>query len=285
MTGKYSYNLVDRAKKLLVFFWYLHSFALWKNRKFKNLHKGETCLIFGNGSTLKKLDFNTIKKIPSIGCTYSLIDKRFRSFGLDYCAVPENYFFYPIRRDSYLPKIVKNYIGRIMLKIIKNNKKTQFFCSLTNFYAFQHLNGNVNYFYHFGSSDSKNFNLAGKFSSSTGALDMMIGLAKYMGFSKAVLVGCDYLGDPAYEGHFYSDSNPYFGKPSDFYQKRIKHVAKNIELLVLFPRGVKSKYFNWMSYDKFFGQQKMSYTNLELIDDDYLSLMRNASEKSTQMWM
>ena len=123
MAGKYSYNLVDRAKKLLVFFWYLHSFALWKNRKFKNLHKGETCLIFGNGSTLKKLDFNTIKKIPSIGCTYSLIDKRFRSFGLDYCAVPENYFFYPIRRDSYLPKIVKNYIGRIMLKIIKLNLK------------------------------------------------------------------------------------------------------------------------------------------------------------------
>ena len=286
LSKHYIFIAILKIKYFLNFFWRFHYFTLRRNKKFHNIHIGETCLIFGNGASLKKLDFSTIKKMPSIGCTYSLIDKRFNSFGLDYCAVPENYFFYPFRKDSYHPRLENNLIGKIMLKIIGKNKKTEFFCSLTNFYSFIHLRcPNVNYFYHFGDTDSNSHNLAYKFNKSLGALDVMIGIAQYMGFSKAILVGCDYLGDPVAEGHFYSNSNSKFSKANDQYSKRIKFVSKSIELLVLFPPGVKTKYFNWMTFADFFGPQKKLYTNLDLIEDDYLPLMQEASSKSTQLWM
>jgi hypothetical protein len=40
----------------------------------------------------------------------------------------------------------------------------------------------------------------------------MLGVAKYMGFSNAILLGCDYLGSPPVMGHFYADCKPFNGE-------------------------------------------------------------------------
>ena len=57
-------------------------------------------------------------------------------------------------------------------------------------------------------SNNSSFDLSNDFDYLDGSLDVMIGIAKYMGFSKAILLGCDYLGQPKVDGHFYSDEKP-----------------------------------------------------------------------------
>ena len=70
----------------------------------------------------------------------------------------------------------------------------------------------------------------------------MLGIAKYLGFSKVVLLGCDYLGLPCMDGHFYSNNKPIMGDYKVDYVKRIRQIADNLELdvLTIFPEGVNS---------------------------------------------
>ena len=263
----------------MTFFWLLHMQIIKKNQKWKGRHNGETCLIFGNGASLKYYNFNAISKIPSIGCTYSLADNRLVKFGLDYCAVPEPYYFYPVRRNSRSPEIVINYIGKIMMKIIKRNKKTHFFCSITNFYAFMHRIGNVSYWHHGGEKSTDSYDLAGKFGKCTGSLDMMLGMAQYMGFSKAILIGCDYLGDPIMEGHFYQDKIPMYQKPDHSYANRIRDVASTLDVLVLLRKNSKSAVFKSMSFEEYFNAPEKYHENFEIVENEYLSMMRTAATK------
>ena len=43
---------------------------LGKNKKFKNIHEGESCYIFGNGISLKDMDLKKFSDKTSIGCGY-----------------------------------------------------------------------------------------------------------------------------------------------------------------------------------------------------------------------
>ncbi|WP_231970521.1 hypothetical protein [Polynucleobacter necessarius] len=273
------YRLLELIKNKIIFFWLLHMSIIQKNTKWKGLHSGETCLIFGNGASLRYYNIADITKMPSIGCTFSLVDNRMVKFGLDYCVVPEPYFFYPVRRDSRSDAIVRNYIGKIMMKIIKRNKKSRFFCSITNYYAFMHRFGNVSYWYHGGAKSSESFDLSGKFGRCTGALDMMLGVAQYMGFSKAILIGCDYLGNPVMGGHFYADDIPKYENADITYANRIKGVAADLDILVLLPKGSKSSLFKSMSFEEYFNTQEKYHENFEIVDDQYLSMMRIAASK------
>jgi hypothetical protein len=273
------YRFLEFVKNKIIFFWLLHASIIKKNSKWKGLHSGETCLIFGNGASLKYYNIADITKIPSIGCTFSLADNRLVKSELDYCVVPEPYFFYPVRRDSRSDAIVRNYIGKIMMKIIRRNLKTRFFCSITNYYAFMHRFGNVSYWYHGGEKSTDSFDLAGKFGRCAGALDMMLGVAQYMGFSKAILIGCDYLGDPVMGGHFYANDIPKYEKADVAYANRIKGVAADLDILVLLPKGSKSSVFKSMSFEEYFNTQEKYHENFEIVDDQYLFMMRIAASK------
>jgi len=112
----------------------------------------------------------------------------------------------------------------------------------------------------------------------------MLGVAKYLGFSKAVLFGCDYLGTPAKEGHFYSDEKK-FTSPSDEhlieYRNRIKNFSsKGIELKLIFPEGVTSKDFNFDTYENYFNLKQINQKNSTFIDESYLKIMRDGSKLS-----
>lgn len=55
-------------KFFLNYLWLLHRPVVLKNFNLKNLHSGETCLIFGNGSSLKYFDFSVLPDLKAI-CT------------------------------------------------------------------------------------------------------------------------------------------------------------------------------------------------------------------------
>ena len=271
-------------KKSLFSFWQLHKILVKRNIKFKNKHDGETCLIIANGGSLKSYDISNISQLPAIGCTYTLIDKRAQTLNMQYLVFTEQYLFYPLFynfQPAYkkIIRLQKNIIRKIFEKTINRNSNINFFINLTNFYARVARNTNVHYFYHFGDKTSDNYDLAGDFSAMQGALEVMLSTAQYLGFSKAILLGCDYLGKPVIRGHFYADSKPFYGV--DYlpeYCQRIKTITKDIDLLVILPEGITSPDFDFKSYEEYFGLKRDDKKNIDFIDDEYIELLREAGD-------
>ena len=78
--------------------------TLEKNAKFKDIHKGESCYIFGNGSSLKHYDLKLFNDRVSIGCgtLFSHIDVN--SINLKYYYIPGSLFFYKFWKNPYSGK-------------------------------------------------------------------------------------------------------------------------------------------------------------------------------------
>jgi len=269
-------------------FWSRSQNLVKENEKFKDIHKGETCFILGNGASLKHYDLSVLSDKVTMGCTYSLIDKRLISTGLNYCVFPSAYLMFPLWRCRGTKKghikggdIQLNSLSPIFKKIIKENNKTRFFISLTDRYAFLKKPENISYFYHFGNKNDYSYDMSGCFSVMTGALDIMLGTAKYLGFSKVVLLGCDYLGSPCLEGHFYSTNDPAKGIYHDEYANRIRKITDNLALdvLTIFPDGVSSPLFKSKSFSEYFGIDEQCYTQSQLINKDYMELLKIAHSK------
>ena len=271
-------------RKLEHAFWRQSQNLVTSNEKFHNVHKGETCYILGNGGSLKYFDLSVLSNATTIGCTYSLMDNRLSTSSLNYCVFPSAYLMYPLWKKKNLitgQRIQLNALSPIFKKLIKENNKTHFFVSLTDRYSFLKTPENMSYIYHFGKKEGYSFDMAGAFSLLDGGLDAMIGIAKYLGFSKLVLLGCDYLGSPCLEGHFYSTNDPAKGIYHEKYANRIRKITDNLALdvLTIFPEGVSSPLFKSKSFLEYFGIDEQSYTQSQLINEDYMELLKIAHSK------
>jgi hypothetical protein len=193
---------------------------------------------------------------------------------------------YPFLYNTYphIKKFQINKVGLILWDLIKkHNKNIKIFTNLTNVYATLFKRLDINFFHHFGMKESNSYDLSGNFSTCHGAVDIMIGMAKYLGFSKIVVMGCDYLGVPTMLGHFYSDYKPYYASEchnetySNFRQ-RVKVVGKDTEILVILPKGVSSPDFNYDSYENYFGLERKYKNNYDFIDQKYIQLLRDSSK-------
>lgn len=262
-------------------FWKKNQNLLKDNQKFSNIHKGQTCYIIANGGSIKFYDLSILSNLPTIGCTYSLIDNRLKGSGLSYCVFPSAYLLLPLWKSRQNGKIEINSLAPIFRKIIRENNGTQFFMSLTDRYSFIRIPENVNFIYHFGNKKFDSFDMSGAFSFVSSGLDFMLGVAKYLGFSKTVLLGCDYLGEPCMEGHFYSTREQFTGEYKVQYVNHIRNIVNNLEMdvVTIFPSGVKSPEFESMSYHDYFGVNETFYNQSQIVDDEYLDMLKKADSK------
>ena len=72
---------------------YIIKSLIKKNGKFRNIHRGQTCIIMGNGASIKNINLSDLNKYPSISINLMVLHKDFSS--LNHCAyvLPESYFF------------------------------------------------------------------------------------------------------------------------------------------------------------------------------------------------
>ncbi len=271
-------------KKSLAFFWSLQSFRVSGNVKFKDIHKGETCLIFGNGASLKYFNFELFPKHVAIACTFSLLDIRFKKLNLKYNYLSEPYILYPYIYNDYTQKIQKNPLRMIFKKIFLKNDNVTFFTSISNSLSFLKKPNNLRYWHHFGLKDFSSVDLAGKFSTSSTTLDAMLGMARYMGFSKAIILGCDYLCSPKMEGHFYANNIPVFGKEDYEYALRIQKSIGELDVLVICPKGSSALLLPSLTYEEYFGVQEEYKSNREIIENDDLEMIKIGA-KAKLLWI
>jgi hypothetical protein len=212
-----------------------------------------------------------------------MVDKRMDELDVKYFVNTDSYSLYSYIYNTHpnQKKFQANKIRLIFSELFNKTKNIVTFVNITNCYSTLCRRKNIHYYHHFNHRDSFNDDLDGSFSNCRGALDTMLGVAKYLGFSEAILFGCDYLGSPAMEGHFYSDRKQ-FTEPDDDhlidYRAKIKLAAKGINLIAIFPEGVTSSDFNYDSYENRYKLVKNTQENHNFIDERVLKIMRDASK-------
>lgn len=252
---------------------------LERNNKFKNRHRGETCYIFGNGASLKNMELSAFSDHVSIGLAFLCLHNEFRLLNIPYYVLPEPFFLYPCRRNSYSKKIQENLQGKLLKKILSKHSDITLFTNISHLLA----TGleNTFYFYHFGNRQTniKLCDISGIFSFMRGSLYAGIGVAINMGFKKAILVGCDYCFTPCGDGHFYAAGPPVRSdRYENVYQKLFQEVGNLIELSVI-TDGRVSQWIPYQTYEHFTGKKMRYLENVEIVRKDYLDVFNRAFEK------
>lgn len=239
-----------------------------QNLKFKDIHKGETCYIIGNGVSLKSMSLDRFSDKVSIGSNSLFFHKDFKKLDCKYYQIPPSFFFLPYRR--FYGKFQKNYLSGLYRKKINSYTGTHFFTSIYN--RFSMRANNVSYEHHFGKKDwDKNYlELDGAFSCMSGATRAMIGTAIYMGFEKAIMVGVDYTFSPSLNHHFY-DKGCGVQKTGQLYDELFfKSIQEKIDLLTITLDGYKSEMLNYKTYYEYTGDNENYKENTELVDVEIL---------------
>jgi len=163
--------------------------VLKKNNTFKNSFFDQTCYIFGNGASLKYIDFNYFTDYPTIGINHLILHKDFKLLNTCCYTLPEPMSFYNYFKNPYKLEYEKNIMGNLFRSQIVRFPKIPLFTSFTN--IFGSPNKNTYYLHHFGKRkpDLNYLDICSEFSYLAGGLYAGIGLAISFGFKRAILVG------------------------------------------------------------------------------------------------
>jgi len=252
----------------------IHSLNL---KEFYNLHEGESCFLFGDGPSVRMIDYSFFTQKIAFTCGMQLFHRDFHKLNCPYYVLIEPFLFYSdwllwSKKRQYLKKhrLVSNEIR----DLIKARRDMEFFLNLTNFFS---IRGNNVTFLHQSllcrDQKFKTFlnNQINPFASSYHSL---LSLAMIMGFKKVYLVGFDaYNIKPSpyrwYQKDF--DDNPYEGEMiKDPY---LEIYCEDIELFNISVEPTKSL-ANHYSYEEFSGEKATLQDNLSIINNSYIDLMK-----------
>jgi len=252
--------------------------VLARNRRFIGRHKGETCYIFGNGASLKNMDFNSFMDHPAIGLNFLCIHNDFLCLNMQYYILAEPFYFYSFIKNPYNGKYQKNVMGRLFNKAFSAYPDVILFTSISNILGAP--TGRTFYLHHFGNRKPSRdvMDISGEFSFMGGALLAGIGLAINLGFKKAYLVGCDYLLSPMRGGHFYSHGPSIAinnGKGGEGYGSFLEQVDGLIDLCVITDIG-ESRSLSTVSYFDLKARRPAYKENAEIVAPEYLDILNEA---------
>jgi hypothetical protein len=245
---------------------------LERNKRFKNKHEGESCYIFGNGVSLKDMDLGCFSDKIGFGCNFLFFHKDFHKLNVRYYTEPPPYWYYPFWKNPYTKKRSVNKLSLTQRKFQKVFNSVDYFVNLSN--APVLFGNNIFYIHHFGkkSFDIDGFDLSGSFVY-TGALHAMIGMAIYMGFKKAYLVGCDYTHSPQRILHFYEKGRGSRSYDNSYNEDYFNLARDKIELITITNSNSTSKTLKSITYKDYTGQNESYNENYNLVNSDILKTL------------
>tara|TARA_Y100000816_G_C26087212_1_gene573898 strand:- start:267 stop:1082 length:816 start_codon:yes stop_codon:yes gene_type:complete len=265
-------------KKLFFFLLKRH---LEKNIKFKNIARSKECLIFGNGASLKNYNLKKFSEYDVIVTSMMYLHNEFKYLKVVADCEIAPFILYKYWRNPYSKKIEKNMKLEMLNKTNRFDHNHNYFLSLTNFFS-KVKRKNFNYLYNF---KNKNFlpeiDISNNFSYLSGSLFSMIGIAKYMGYKKIILIGTDYLLDTPIIGHFY-EKNSYTINKSVFKEEEtnfFENIKNEIDIKIIVPENYSSKYFQSITYKKFTNENEVKKNNSEIVSHENLVLLDSLNMK------
>lgn len=256
------------------FLLYLSRNVLARNSTFKNIHKGRSCYIFGNGISLKSMDLRKFNDRISIGCGFIPLHRDFGEINLKYWSELHPFYYYPFWTNPYTGSRERNLLGKLSRRSLKKHKDLVFFCNLSNYFGLR--GANVHYLHHFGfrSPSLDQCELDGSFSFMKNALYGMIGMAIYMGFESAMLVGCDYTHSPMRSLHFYEKGEGVVTPGRNYYERDFFELVKNrIDITTITVGGSGSDVLKHIEYRDYVGANPVYRENTEIVKREDLELL------------
>jgi hypothetical protein len=248
-----------------------------RNKKFKGMHQGESCYLFGNGSSLKCFDLKKFDDKISIGCNGLFLHRDFKDLSLNYYYHCHAFFDYPYWVNPLSGKFVKNVLGSIYKEKYYVISDIPHFVNLSNYFGLN--DSNIYYIHHFDKPfdgyDEDTCRVDNNFTCAASSLGGMIGLAIYMGFKDITLVGCDHSLYPNAAGHFYE-----FGRFADVFTDNVNNeiyllaAAKYANLRIVSPnKNYRGHILPSISYEELTGDAPVYKENNEIISkSDLLAL-------------
>ena len=245
---------------------------LKKIQRYKDIHKGESCYVIGDGISLKWFDLKEFSDKTSIVVGRIPFHNEFEVLKTKYLMEMDPYIFYPhfwnknISRTTSMPYIYKAY-----REIIKNNQDKQFFLNLSNYPVVR--SSNLTFMF----KDIKDKRLPADFITRQinpfqGSIRSSILLAIYMGFEHCYLVGCDYTHVPSRSVHWYEKGQGTFCEQPG-YQKEFFEIAKEFINITTITLDGTSEFINSITYKDHTGREPVYRENTELVDDRYLKVL------------
>jgi hypothetical protein len=254
--------------------------VLRRNNKFKDIHKGETCYIIGNGASLKSMDLGCFSDKLTIGLNFLCIHNQFDKLNCPYFVIPAPKFLYPFYENPYTGKIQFNSTIQAFRKSIKKYPDISLFTSISNIFGYGAKSHNY-YIHHFGVHEpsADYFDMSAIFSFMKGGLYSGLGIAMYMGFHKVILIGCDYLFSPMQDRHFYSKGDAVRStNHKNIYESLLKESQQNLDILLITDTS-RSSFLSYQHYQDFTGKELEYQENIDIVDDKYLHYFDKAFKK------
>lgn len=244
---------------------------LGKVRKFHNIHKGESCYIFGDGVSLKSMDLEKFSDRQAIACNYIPFHKEFLILNCSYCVNCSPYIFSPIGGYEFVKKRHLFDMSKLYRELIGKYPDKNFFIHFSN-YPF--ISGsNLYYMY----KDIPDPRLPMDYTSRrincfAGVLNTSILLATYLGFDHVYLVGFDYTHVPSRTLHWYEKGQGFFS-PHENYNKDFFEIAKEFIDITTITLDGTSDFINAVTYKEYTGRDPVYRENIELADERYLQML------------
>jgi hypothetical protein len=254
---------------------YLSKGLLKNNREFKDIHKNEECYIIGNGASLKYFDMKNFNNKVSFGCSLMRAHKDFDKMNIKYYITTHPLIHSPLWRGIETGLYLEKNPFYKFWHTINNTGYIQFIHPLD--YFFIKDKSNYRFLHNFKRlplslkycDPTKSFSFGG------GSIEIMLGLAIYMGFKKAYLVGCDYFFKPYISGHFWSRFEQIIGNDNFFYSELMDVIDNAIDLTVITRVGITSHLKN-VQYSDLFGVSENFKKVEDIVSQNYLQVFDNA---------
>jgi len=262
--------MISQLKKLVP---YVAKPVLSKIHRFKDVYKGQSCYIFGDGISIKWFDLRSFADKPAITLSFLPFHNQFECLRVEHAIVSGPYWFYPIQRTTTPP--FRRHINGIQRtyrkKAIAKYPDITFFVNLANYPVL--WNKNVQFVFQnlYDERLSPEF-LCNRVNCYTGSLRTAILLAVYLGCDRAFLVGCDYTHVPARILHWYEKGHGLFQEHPG-YQKEFFDIAKEFIDITTITLDGKSDLLDYVTYRDYTGCAPVFKENTELAEERHLRVL------------
>jgi hypothetical protein len=237
---------------------------------YKDKHKGDSCYIIGDGSSIKYFKLNTLSNFISFACNYIPFHNDFEKLNAKYCIMSAPFYFSPFfGYDDPIQKRHLYIMSKHYKKVVKKYPEKQFFFNLSNYPFINTSNTNFN-FLNYPSIENDEMFISNRINCFAGVIRHSISLAIYMGFKNIYLVGCDYTHSPAVAKHWYEKG---VGKIFELenYETEFFKIASEFANITTVTVNGKSDRLNYIKYQELTGDLPIFRENKEIINDLYLN--------------
>jgi hypothetical protein len=244
--------------------------ALSRICKFKDVHAGESCYLFGDGVSIKWFELGAFADKPSIPCGFLPLHKDFSKLEVSYLILMEPWWFYPYQKTTSPPvKYIKNVIQKMYRnQVLREYPEKTLFTNITNYPVLNRKNAVYTYKSIEDGRLPENY-ISYRVNCFAGSLRASILIAIYLGFDHCYLAGFDYTHMPSLSRHWYEKGqgieNGLIEHESGFLEQ-----AKEYIDITTITVDAGSNTLDSLTYKKITGLEPRYHENTELVSAENL---------------